>query len=213
MKKLLVIICLIISFSSISAQKYSLGIKYSTLLDKSNNYLSGNLFEINGDYEVLKNKISIGTDAALVLTENFLIEDLANHVSERSFNLSFNVKYYPYSLYIYDSLTIRPYLSAGVGLFLIHNMDIQNGVPACNELYRVSTDDYFNTYLSLGIILFPEEINLVFDWKYLIRNPKIDVDKPVCSPDESGGPKSFNRYSKNVNLNMFLFSFGIRFNI
>ena len=212
MYKKYILLLLVLFASSLSAQEYSVGISYSNLISYDNNYKSAYLFSINGDYKILKYKVSAGIDASLFSTENYLINGLANFVNERSFNLAFNIKYYPVKLQIYDSLSVKPFVSIGVGTFLIHNMDIPGGTPSCSDLYRVSTDDYFNTYFGFGLILFPEELNFIFDIKYLIRNPEITFDKPVCK-SEIVGPKSYTKYSEKVKLNMLLFSFGLRINL
>lgn len=211
MKKAFLLLLFVLLVNNLSAQKYSTGLSYSTLLNYNNNYKSAYVISVTGDYELLKDKISTGIDASLFLTENFMIDNLATFVNERSFNLAVNVKYYPFKLQIYDSLSVKPFLSVGIGRFLIHNMDIPGGTPSCSDLYKVSTDDYFNTYFSFGLVLFPEELNFIFDLKYLIRNPEITFDKPVCI-DEVHGPKSYTKYSKKVNLNMLLLSIGVRIN-
>ena len=156
--------------------------------------------------------MSAGLDLSLFLTENYLIEDLANFVNERLFNLEANIKYYPFKFNVFDSLSIKPFASVGIGTFLIHNMDIPGGTPSCNELYRVSTNDYISTYFGLGIILFPENVNFIFDIKYLIRKPEIDFDKPICEDPVVGPRKSYERYSKTIDLDMLLFNFGVRIN-
>jgi len=53
MKKLFILFLFFVS-TNIFAQKYSVGINYSSLISKTNNYRSGYLFPINGIMKYLK---------------------------------------------------------------------------------------------------------------------------------------------------------------
>lgn len=205
-KKIAIIYAFI--FSSLFAQKYTIGINYSGLNVNNNlNFISE--FSLEGNYLFPQNKLSVGIISSIISAQHEHLVIGAAAVNEISFGLALNAKYHPFTYSITASKYIQPFLGTGIGNFLSNTFSISGNLKSCDQHFSFSVNNYFYSYLSVGGILGSDLFQFIIEAKYQIRKPEINYDKPNCINGNYDEKNQYTKLSKTANLNILILGIGI----
>ncbi len=208
-----VIILFMLIFGNCFAQKYYTSFNYGSLISSKNHY-SVSLFKINFNYEFEDYNISIGS--AITGLSDKLYSNVISRQPEFPYYLDISgfyytlgviVKYYPEFFNVLPS--IKPFVGTEVGFYIDNSMRSTNtNLPTCEESYIFDLPNDLYANINFGSVFFPESVlSLIFEIKYRFRNPRITFTVPAC---QFQGLSS--SYTEKVDLNMLMWSAGLRVN-
>lgn len=214
MRKLALTILMLFFSGIVFAQNFSVSLNYFGLIT-GKNYESASMYTFEGDYEFIENTLSAGFSASIIdsrINKTFIKNPSPDDPYETSFKLGIQAKYFPFLLKE-ESISLKPFVGIELGVYNTSHIQTYLNMPgSCEEMYWFESQNDFYTNFSIGSIIFPEQtLSIVLGLKYQINNPTIKYKKPNCS-DSSVAPDSHSKYIETVNLNMFLWSVGVKIN-
>lgn len=211
-----IVICILLIFSTqLLSQDFSVGFNYSGLIS-GKNYESLSFYNLEAEYEFMKNILSAGLSATVSdsrINKSFIKNPPPDDPYESSLKVGVQTKYFPYIIRI-DSLIIKPFIGIEMGIYNSIGIVTYLNMPSnCAEQYFFGRNKAgFFTNLNFGSIFYPEQpLSVIFGFKFQINNPTVKYDQPICSETEYGQIGEIRRTEK-VNLNVLVWNIGFRVN-